>query len=121
MFVFCGFTWTRTKIDGLTVRSNKPLYDKPNFAEGVGLEPTSRFLDHRFSRPADYQLSHPSNNFVAGGGFERSDLKVMSLVSYHCSTPQYFLVPSERLELSRLTALVPKTNVYYQFHHKGLF
>ena len=91
------------------------------FAEEVGLEPTSRFLDHRFSRPADYQLSHPSNNFVAGGGFERSDLKVMSLVSYHCSTPQYFLVPSERLELSRLTALVPKTNVYYQFHHKGLF
>ena len=39
MFVFCGFTWTRTKIDGLTVRSNKPLYDKPNFAESQGFEP----------------------------------------------------------------------------------
>ena len=25
----CGGTWTRTKIDGLTVRSNKPLYDTP--------------------------------------------------------------------------------------------
>ena len=25
----CGSTWTRTKIDGLTVRSNKPLYDTP--------------------------------------------------------------------------------------------
>ena len=29
MNLFCGFTWTRTKIDGLTVRSNRPLYDEP--------------------------------------------------------------------------------------------
>ena len=26
----CGPTWNRTKIDGLTVHSNKPLYDRPN-------------------------------------------------------------------------------------------
>ena len=29
MNLFCGSTWTRTKIDGLTVRSNRPLYDRP--------------------------------------------------------------------------------------------
>ena len=29
LVLFCGSTWTRTKIDGLTVRSNRPLYDRP--------------------------------------------------------------------------------------------
>lgn len=27
--LFSGPTWNRTKIDGLTVHSNKPLYDRP--------------------------------------------------------------------------------------------
>ena len=28
--IYCGSTWIRTRIVGLTVRSNKPLYDRPN-------------------------------------------------------------------------------------------
>lgn len=41
----------------------------------------SRFLDHRFSRPADYQLSHPSKNFVASGWIRTTDLQLMRLAS----------------------------------------
>ena len=39
------------------------------------------------------------SKICSGRRSRTSDLKVMSLASYHCSTPQYIFVPKERFEL----------------------